>query len=112
MSDAKFHLNLGTEFPYDEGRHEKDWAHKAARGVLSDLCDRRGVKGQLEDCDEDIRIEIVDAMSDIIRLSASEIIAQRNELIKNAKVVLQISDREHEAWTALKATISKIEETK
>jgi hypothetical protein len=47
-----------------------DWAHAAARGVLRDLTDRRGVKRAFEGIDEDVRVDIVQALADIIRTAA------------------------------------------
>ena len=69
----------GAEFPYD-GKDQKgseihpaipatDWAHAAARGVLADLCDRRGIKWELAKVDEETRIELTASMAEIIRLA-------------------------------------------
>ena len=44
-----------------------DWAHTAARGVLADLCDRRGVKWELEKIDHDVRAELTQSLACIIR---------------------------------------------
>ena len=44
-----------------------DWAHAAARGVLYDLQDRGGIKHGFANIDEDIRVEIVEALARIIR---------------------------------------------
>lgn len=80
---AKQKLKHGNDFPLDapdawwEGDATnppppKDWAHAAARGVIADLQDRRGIKHELErgNLDEDIRAEIVDALAAIIREAA------------------------------------------
>lgn len=76
MSDiADIRLKHGEEFPYHE-RPPKDWAERAALGVLADLCDRRGIKHALYDvecsADEDdcIRVEIVTSLAEIIRRAA------------------------------------------
>lgn len=45
----------------------KDWAHAAARGVMADLSDRRTIKSTLAVIEESVRIEVVEALSDIIR---------------------------------------------
>lgn len=45
----------------------KDWAHAAARGILYDLCDRRGIKNGFDDIDEDVRKEIVESLAAVIR---------------------------------------------
>lgn len=48
-----------------------DWAVRAARGVLADLSDRRGIKHELHEVDADVRAEIVQSLADIIRLAQS-----------------------------------------
>lgn len=67
-------LSHGCEFPYDTSDDEvfapvTDWAHAAARGVLANLLDRSGVGNALEQCDEEVRIEIVSAVAEVIRLA-------------------------------------------
>ena len=65
---------------YPNGRHSggggppapTDWAHYAARGILADLTDRRGVKHGFDDIDEDVRVEMVAAMAEIIRSASRE----------------------------------------
>lgn len=69
---ADLRLEHGTKFPYN-GRPPKDWAERAALGVLADLGDRRSIKWALEDVeasedeDESIRNEIVMSLAEIIR---------------------------------------------
>lgn len=81
MDIAKHQLEHGAEFPYDatdewwggDGKNPppaKDWAHAAARGVLADLNDRKGIKRELEEVDEEVRIELVESLAEIIRLAA------------------------------------------
>ena len=72
-------LDCGAERPFDapEGwRNENldeppppasDWAHEAARGVLYDLSDRRGVKYELAQIDAETRAELVASLAEIIR---------------------------------------------
>lgn len=77
---AKHSLERGAEYPYDapdawwdSGKDTppaKDWAHAAARGILHDLCDRRGIKRGFEGIDEETRVEIVESLSAIIRAAA------------------------------------------
>ena len=78
MNQAKDTFDRAQVFPYDasdkwwKGGGEgappaKDWAHAAARGILADLTDRRGIKRELEGVDEEVRIEIVDSIAEIIR---------------------------------------------
>ncbi len=75
---AECALNHSSKFPYDandawwRGRGDnpppaKDWAHRAARGVVEDLRDRRAVKHSLAEIDEDTRVELVESLAEIIR---------------------------------------------
>ncbi|KTB69957.1 MULTISPECIES: hypothetical protein [Pseudomonas] len=69
---AKSSLKMGAEFPYDDNDTPSpavDWAHAAARGVLADLGDRRGVGQELEQVGDETRIEFVQAVAEIIRLA-------------------------------------------
>lgn len=75
-------LQHGAEYPYDASDawwaskqrrkppKPKDWAHEAARGIVADLKDRRGIKWGFDDIDEDVRKEIVATIASIIRLAA------------------------------------------
>ena len=48
-----------------------DWASMAARKILADCLDRRGIKHQFEATDEDVIMgEILPAWASIIRLAA------------------------------------------
>lgn len=80
MSNHQFWLEQAKSFPYDapDSYQEdydtnkqppvaKDWCHLAARGVLANLLGRRGIRPALEDLDEDIRIDIIDSVTEIIR---------------------------------------------
>lgn len=73
--DAKQDLMFGEAYPYDapydrlEHIPSPDWTHKAARGVLRNLLDRRGIKQDLKDIDEEIRKEIVRTLANIIRVA-------------------------------------------
>jgi hypothetical protein len=75
---ARRSIDCGNRFPFDapdtwwhgtEGNPlpPADWAHSAARGVLYDLSDRKGIKRSFEEIDEEVRVEIVSAIADIIR---------------------------------------------
>jgi hypothetical protein len=75
---AKEMLDHGNRFPFDapdawwqghtkEFPPAKDWSHAAARGVLADLKDRRGMIWGLSNIDEEVREEIVDSLAEIIR---------------------------------------------
>lgn len=78
MTDASRCLEFGAQYPYDHGFGEddpltnpaptaSDWAHAAARGIMSDLLDRRGIRHEFGNVDMDVRKEIVAVMADIIR---------------------------------------------
>lgn len=72
---AKRALEVGNEYPYDapdnwDGERELpavDWAHKAARGILYDLGDRGGIKHGFVDIEQEVRVDIVEALAAIIR---------------------------------------------
>lgn len=75
---AAHSLKRGNHFPYDasdEWWHSSaevvpaatDWAHEAARGILYDLSDRRGIKHGFSGVDEDVRAEIAESLAAIIR---------------------------------------------
>lgn len=82
--NAKFWLNHGNKFPYDatDEWNDKypadpppvplDWAHSAARGVVANLTDRRGIKHYFGDVDEETRIEIIGTLADIIRAAEAK----------------------------------------
>lgn len=72
---AQTNLNGADEFPYDcEFTGKVDWAHRAARGVLYNLSDRRGVGGGLAAIRGDIETanEMTQSLAAIIRESANE----------------------------------------
>lgn len=79
-SEAKRSLQHGDKFPFDapdgwevgDPVPPKDWAHRAARGVLADLCDRRGIKWGFQEIDEDVRVEVVESLAGIIRAADEE----------------------------------------
>lgn len=65
-------LERGRDFPFDrddEDRSEPaaDWAHEAARGILADLTDRRGIRQELDQWDTGLRLELVAEFAQIIR---------------------------------------------
>lgn len=78
MSDPQQKLNHGAQYPYDandDGQIQmlnSDWAKRAARGILADLTDRRGIKWGFENVDHETRCEIVEQMAAIIRLAEKE----------------------------------------
>lgn len=80
MPDPNWYVEHGNKYPYDASDAWRnndepppppiDWAHSAARGVLADLTDRRGIKYGFDDVDEDVRAEIVETLAAIIRSAA------------------------------------------
>lgn len=75
MTSEEIYFKSGNKYPYDasdkgRARKPKDWAVKAARGVLDNLCDRRDIKRGFEQVDHDVRKEIVDSLAEIIRIAA------------------------------------------
>jgi hypothetical protein len=64
--DAKRALEHGIQYPYDD-RQPVDAAHRAALGILAELTGRGGIGDQLDCLDDDLKIEIVDAMAEIVR---------------------------------------------
>lgn len=85
MDIAQHTLDRGAKYPYDapdswwEGDGDErvappavDWAHAAARGVLADLNDRKGIKQGFYEIDEKIRVEIVSSLAEIIRRAAED----------------------------------------
>lgn len=80
---AAITLRHGAKYPYDapdewwdsDGSNPPpatDWAHSAARGVLADLNDRRGIKQGFAGLDEGVRAEIIASLAEIIRQAAKE----------------------------------------
>ena len=79
MDTAKHSLERGAKYPFDGGEdfwkegknppEAKDWAHTAARGVLADLSDRRGIKSELCKIDHEVRAELTESLAEIIRLA-------------------------------------------
>lgn len=71
--NAKQLLKLGNKYPYDAigesdvAMNPNDPAFRAARGVLADLGDRRGLSGELDDIDYELRGQIVESLAAIIR---------------------------------------------
>lgn len=69
-TQAQRTLDFADNHPYDEDSspvEDQDWCYRAARGVIEDLLDRRGIKNSLNDVDCDVRIDIVRSLSDVIR---------------------------------------------
>lgn len=81
IPDAKRAIGRGDVYPFDAPDTwwnkplsdlappppPKDWAHRAARGIVADLTDRHGFKGSFTRIDEDVRVRIVEQLAEIIR---------------------------------------------
>ena len=83
VTKARATLKHGNAFPYDAGDQwwngdgtnppkPTDWAHSAARGVIADLSDRRGIKNVLSGLDEETKAEIVRSLATIIRTAKEQ----------------------------------------
>lgn len=66
MSDPKNEIKFGKENPF-HGEPPIDKAEEAVLGILSDLADRRGIKHELANCDDDVKKEIVKSLASIVR---------------------------------------------
>ncbi len=79
-NELRRRIDHGNRFPFDAPNDwlrksdppARDWAHRAARGILADLNDRRGIKQGFADIDQERRAEIVETMAAIIRLAHKE----------------------------------------
>jgi hypothetical protein len=76
-------LDQGEKFPYDAGGEfweedaevppsAVDYAHYAARGIIAELDDRRGIKWELRKIDHETRADIVQSIAEIIRVAVEE----------------------------------------
>lgn len=85
---AKQELKHADDFPFDAsdawmnreskvGPETPHWSYRAARGVISNLSDRRGIGQGIGDFDEDVRKEIVATLADIIRVASEEKIPKK-----------------------------------
>ncbi len=81
-SIAQIRLDMGAKYPFDatdswwdlDDAEDHplpaiDWAHAAARGVISDLMDRHTIKHGFNNVDEAVREEIIRSIAEIIRLA-------------------------------------------
>ena len=66
IPDAQQTYELGQRYPYDN-KESGDWADKAARGIIADLCDRRSIKSGFQGVDLTVKKEIVSSLAAIIR---------------------------------------------
>lgn len=94
---AKHRIKSGREYPYDapdgwvhgkQAPPEIDSAHAAARGILADLSDRLGIKKVLYEIDEDIRIDIINSISEIIRQATTTQTDENNMTENDLKPLL------------------------
>lgn len=68
---AQRNVDGGAEYPYDAPNQamlgDGDWSVLAARAVIYDLTDRRGIKHGFDNVDDDVRIDIVRALAATIK---------------------------------------------
>lgn len=60
-------IAMGAKNPYDAREQTGDWARAAALGIFANFSDRRGIRHELDDIDDDVRAELVDTVAEIIR---------------------------------------------
>lgn len=76
-------IKHGNRYPFDasdewwEGDGDKppkpaSKYHAVARAVIADLQDRRGIKHELDNIDEETRVEIIDTLANIIRVRVED----------------------------------------
>ena len=63
---AAFHIHLAKKYPYDEREASSEY-QLAAQAVISDLTSRRAIKWGFNNIDEDVRVEIVQSLTEVIR---------------------------------------------
>lgn len=66
----------GEDYDYDsfDPFPAPDWAHAAARGIVADLRDRRGVKDGFDGIIEEVRCELVASLANIIRRAGKDVV--------------------------------------
>lgn len=76
---AAHDLDLGRRYPY-HGKQPKDWAEAAALAICANLCDRGGIKWQMqrgpdesEEEYRDICTEMVESFAVIIRYAQTHV---------------------------------------
>lgn len=65
--EAELQLEQGSEHPY-AGEPPQDLAERIANGILYNLGDRRGIRGELSNVDLETRQEIVSSLAKIVRV--------------------------------------------
>lgn len=112
---AKLTLYLSSRTPYDapdnfwacEGSPPPpatDWAHAAARGVMHDLGDRRGIKWHTENVAEDVRAELVQSLAEIIRAASD----QEVDRLRAVLTVIWDTYQSHDPTRATAGTLAYI----
>ena len=86
-------IKHGTEYPYDNIDIVGDWTMQAARGILWNLSERRGIKQALLEIDSDIRAELVESLAAIIAAVAPQATDGTNEVDHGAPPELQWDTR-------------------
>lgn len=77
LDNAEWSLKQGERVPYDYDKKfcagcpqpAKDCAHLAARGILANMTDRKGIANGFENIDYDVIVEITESIANIIRLA-------------------------------------------
>ena len=71
QESAEFALQHGQEYPYAPEFRASDWAEAAALGITQSLCDRRGIKWEMEKVDDDVRADMIRDFAAIVRAAAA-----------------------------------------
>jgi hypothetical protein len=80
VSHAQSCIGRARKYSFDN-RKPVDLSHLLVQAILADLTDRRGIKNTLDVCDDEIRMEIVDALSAIIRIGMNSKKASGSEIL-------------------------------
>ena len=65
MANLEYCLTKPFRFPYAAGEPNNRFEY-IAEAMLADLLDRRGIRHELESCDEEVRNEIVQSLANIV----------------------------------------------
>lgn len=66
-TDAQRALRVGVKYRYAPRYPVRDAADRAALAICYDLCDRGGIKWEMQKVDDSVRRDIVKALAAIIR---------------------------------------------
>lgn len=85
VARAQACVGRATKHSFDD-RKPADLSHLAVQAILEDLGDRRGIRQALEGCDDEIRAEIVDTLSTIVRIVMGPKKATDSEILGESRL--------------------------